>query len=284
MRIDSTGVAASAEQAVAADAIPRTRWWVEAVAIVWLLWVYDAITNLAPLRVHLALGHAQSILSFEQSLGIAPEHGLDSWLAGHQTLGLILSDYYDNAHFAVTLGLLGWMWWRRADIYRPLRTALVLANVIAFAVFWRYPVAPPRMLRGFTDVVASTGAIGSWHTGSLASHANELAAMPSLHIAWAAWCTVVIWQLSSRTLVRVAGVIYPFITAFAVLATGNHFVLDMAGGVAVIALALAISRAMYRPAKGSWVSPGLALRGAGKHARPAYRMSQTCYEVQEPVD
>ncbi len=284
MTIDPTGAAASAEQAAVADATPRTRWWVEAIAIVWLLWVYDAITNLAPLRVHLALAHAQSILSLEQSLHISPERSLDTWLAGHQTLGLILSDYYDNAHFAVTLGLLGWMWWRRADIYRPLRTALVLANVIAFAVFWRYPVAPPRMLRGFTDVVASTGAIGSWHTGSLASHANELAAMPSLHIAWAVWCTVVIWNLSSRALVRAAGVIYPFITAFAVLSTGNHFVLDMVAGVAVIALALLIARAMYRPARGSWASPGLALAVAGKHWRPAYRMSQTCYEVRDRVD
>ncbi len=58
--------------------------------------------------------------------------------------------------------------------------------MLAFVVFWRYPVAPPRMLPGFTDVVASTHAFGSWHTGALASQANQLAAMPSLHIAWAA--------------------------------------------------------------------------------------------------
>lgn len=284
MTIDPAGAATGAAQVAVAEATPRTRWWVEAIAVVWLLWVYDAITNLAPLRVHLALAHAQSILSLEQTLGIAPEHSLDRWLAAHQTLGLALSDYYDNAHFVVTLGLLGWLWWRRADIYRPLRTALVLANVIAFAVFWRYPVAPPRMLHGFTDVVASTGAIGSWHTGSLASHANELAAMPSLHIAWAVWCTVVIWQLSRRVLVRAAGVIYPLMTAFAVLATGNHFVLDIAGGVAVIALALLISRAVYRPARGAWASSGPALLVAEKPGRPAYRMSQTCYEVQDRVD
>ena len=74
---------------------------------------------------------------------------------------MLLSYYYDNAHFIVTFGLLGWLWWKRADIYRPLRNALVLVNVIAFAVFWLYPVAPPRMLRGFTDVVAASGAFGS---------------------------------------------------------------------------------------------------------------------------
>ena len=90
------------------------------------------------------------------------------------------------------------MWWRRADIYRPLRNSLVLVNVLAFIVFWRFPVAPPRMLPGFVDVVASTHAIGSWHTGALASQANQLAAMPSLHIAWAVWCTVVVWQHHPR--------------------------------------------------------------------------------------
>jgi len=218
----------------------RSRLWVEALAVVWLLWVYDAITNLAPLRLSTALGHARGILSFEQTLGIAPEHALDSWLAGHRTLGLILSDYYDNAHFIVTLGLLGWLWWARADIYRGLRSSLVLINVLGFVVFWRYPVAPPRMLHGFTDVVAATHAIGSWHSGALASQANQLAAMPSLHIAWALWCTVAVWKLTRRLWLRVAAVIYPFLTGFAVLATGNHFVLDILGGALVTLIAFAV--------------------------------------------
>jgi hypothetical protein len=222
--------------------VARARWWVEALAIVWLLWIYDAINNLAPLRLSTALAHSRSILGLERSLGIDPEHALDRWLAGHHTLGLVLSDYYDNAHFVVTLSLLGWLWWRRVDLYRPLRNALLLANLLAFAVFWLYPVAPPRMLPGFTDVVAATHAIGSWHTGALASQANELAAMPSLHIAWAVWCTVALWQLSKRVWVRVAAALYPCLTGVAVLATGNHFVLDMVGGLIDIGLALLIVR------------------------------------------
>jgi PAP2 superfamily len=213
---------------------------VEVAAIVWLLWLYDAITNLAPLRLGAALSHARSVLHLEQTLGIAPERTLDHWLAAHRTIGLALSDYYDNAHFVVTLTLLGWLWWRRADLYRPLRNSLVLVNVLAFLVFWRYPVAPPRMLPGFTDVVAATGAIGSWHTGALASHANELAAMPSLHMAWAVWCTVALWRLSERLWVRIVAMLYPCLTALAVLATGNHFVLDILGGLITIAAALLI--------------------------------------------
>jgi PAP2 superfamily len=215
---------------------------VELVVIAWLCWIYDAITNLAPLRLHAAIAHAQGVLQLEQTLHLDPELALDRWLAAHHTLGLVLSDYYDNAHFVVTLGLLGWLWWRRADIYRPMRNVLVLVNVLAFIVFWRYPVAPPRMLvhLGFTDVVASTHAFGSWHTGSLASQANQVAAMPSLHIAWAVWCTLVLWRISKRCWVRGIAVVYPCLTAFAVLATGNHFLLDIVAGLVTLALAVAI--------------------------------------------
>jgi PAP2 superfamily protein len=245
---------------VARASTKRSPWWVEVGVIVWLLWVYDAITNFAPLRLDVALSHARGVLSLERTLHLDPELSLDRWLAGHHTLGLLLSDYYDNAHFVVTLGVLGYLWWKRADIYRPLRNALVLVNVLAFIVFWCYPVAPPRMLKGFTDVVASTGAFGSWHTGALASQANQLAAMPSLHMAWAAWCALALWQISTRGWVRVLAVLYPCMTALAVLSTGNHFLFDVLAGL----LTLAASVLIVRVATAGWD----AWRRRGGHRRP----------------
>jgi hypothetical protein len=236
--IDKDGSAAAVRSIASIPrAHTRTRWWVEGLAILWLCWLYDATTNLAPLRMHVALDNARGVLSLERSLHLDPELTLDHWLAGHHTLGLILSDYYDNAHFVVTLGLLGWLWFKRADIYRPLRNSLVVVNVLGFIVFSRFPVAPPRMLPGFTDVVADTHAFGSWHTGSLASHANEFAAMPSLHMAWAGWCTLAVWRASKRRWVRALALAYPCLTALAVLSTGNHFLLDIVAGLAVLALA-----------------------------------------------
>jgi PAP2 superfamily len=249
VQIDARGCAATAPSIEApSQASPSTRgrWWVEALTIAWLCWVYDAITNLAPLRLQAGLAHGRELLSIEQTLGIDPERALDRWLAGHHTLGVLLSYYYDNAHFVVTLGLLGFLWWRRADIYRPLRNVLVLVNVLAFGLFWLYPVAPPRMLPGFVDVVAASHTVGSWHTGSLASAANQLAAMPSLHIAWAVWCTLVLWQISTRRWVRVLAVGYPFITGFAVLSTGNHYVLDILGGLVTIAVSFALVALLRR--------------------------------------
>jgi hypothetical protein len=215
----------------------RKRLWVEVLAVAWLAWVYDAITNLAHLRLHAALANARGVLHLERALHIDPEHSLDQWVAGHHTLGTVLSAYYDNAHWGLTLALLAWLWWRRSDLYRPLRNSLVLVNLLAFIVFWRYPVAPPRMLAGFTDVISSNAVGPNFHGGALASNANELAAMPSLHMAWAAWCGLVLWRLSGRRSVRALALLYPCVTAFVVIATGNHFMLDLLAGLATLSLA-----------------------------------------------
>jgi hypothetical protein len=223
--------------------VRRPRLGPELLVIVWLCWLYDAIANLAPLRRHAAYAHARSLLHVEQVLHVDPEAALDHWLAGHQTLALWVSNYYDNAHFVVTLGVVGWLWWRHADQYRPLRTSLVLINVIGLLVFWRDPTAPPRLLDPgrYPDVVAATHAFGSWHSGTLATAANQLAAMPSLHLAWATWSSLAVWRVFREHRAAVLVWAYPLVTAVAVMATGNHFLLDAVAGVATTALATLIA-------------------------------------------
>lgn len=225
--------------------IARSRWWADALVIAWLLWLYDMVAGLAPLRQAAALAHASAVYGLERSIHLAPELAANQWLAARPTLGLILSDYYDNAHFIVTFALLGLLWWRRPAPYRPLRNALVLINLIGLAVFWRYPMAPPRMLvhAGFVDVVAVTHAIGGWHTGALASDADQLAAMPSLHMAWAAWCVPAVFALTSRRWMRALAIAHLALTGVAVIATGNHFLVDVAAGLATAAVALLAMRA-----------------------------------------
>jgi len=92
--------------------VKRSRWWVQALLIVWLAWVYDATTNLAPVRVHAALAHARGVLRIEQWLGIDVERSLDHWLATHHTLGLVasgtewaggvLADYAINSNWNIS--------------------------------------------------------------------------------------------------------------------------------------------------------------------------------------
>lgn len=225
----------------------RPRPWPELLLIVWLCWVYDAIANLAPIRRAAATAHARGVLRVEEWLHLDPERSLDGWLVHHHTLAVLISNYYDNAHFVVTLGLVGWLWWRHPGLYRPLRTALVLTNVIAFVVFLFDPTAPPRLLdpSRYPDVVAATHAFGSWHSGTLATAADQLAAMPSLHIAWAVWSSLALWRVLDRRRWALAVWLYPVLTAAAVMATGNHFLLDVLAGAATLALAALASDRWY---------------------------------------
>jgi PAP2 superfamily len=240
-----TLAAASVEilPADASEPVRRPRWWPELLVIIWLCWVYDAVANLAPLRRQQAYAHARSLLHVEAILHLDPEAALNHWLAGHHALAVWVSNYYDNAHFAVTLGVVGWLWWRHPGHYRPLRTSLVLINVIGLVVFWLDPTAPPRLLdpHRYVDVVAATHAFGSWHSGTLATAANQLAAMPSLHMAWAVWSALAVWRVYRR--LRAAWLVwmYPVATAVAVMATGNHFLLDIMAGAATTALATLIA-------------------------------------------
>ena len=227
----------------------RSRWWIDVLVIVWLCWLYDLIANLAPVRQKQALAHASSILHLERVLHLDPEAALNHWLAGHHTLAVWLSNYYDNAHFVVTLGVLGWIWLRAPlDVYRPLRNNLILINVIGMVVFWMYPTAPPRLYdpAGFSDVVASTHAFGSWHSGTLGGVANQFAAMPSLHISWAMWSALAIWRLAGTGRWRVTVWLYPLLTALAVMATANHYLLDVVAGAATFAVATALADGSLR--------------------------------------
>jgi PAP2 superfamily len=235
--------------------------WVDVVVLVWLAWVFDAINNLGAVRQHLAEHHATQILDFERSLHLAPELALDTWLAAHRVLSEIVVFYYENVHAAVTFGVLAWLWWHRPDILAALRATLVIVNLVGLAVFWTFPVAPPRMLvgDGFVDLVALVHHVPVWRAGAISAQSNQLASLPSLHIAWAAWSALAVWRMSSRIWLRTLAVVYPLITTFAVMATGNHFLADAVAGVLITALvALLVDRVVARGARAP--EPGRAGR------------------------
>ena len=226
----------------------RAPLWIEIVVIGWLFWLYDVINDWAPIRQALAVRNAMGVLSLERSLHLDPELALNRWLAGHSVIAVPASYYYFFAHAVMTFALLAWMWWSRPAIYVRLRTQLVIVNLIAFVVFWRYPLAPPRMFPslGYHDVIATSHALISWHSVVLAQDADQLAAMPSLHVAWAAWCGLALWQLSRRWAVAVLAIVYPLLTTFVVIATGNHYLLDVLAGFATVLVALALHWALGR--------------------------------------
>lgn len=219
----------------------RPRWWTQLLLVVSVWWAYDAVNNLNPLRAASAFGHGLAIVHVEAVLHLDPERWLNRWLGAHLTIGRWFGDYYDVAHFAVTVGVLVWVWWRHPSCYRALRNALLAINAIGFVIFWAFPVAPPRMLSGFVDIVAVAHSVGSWSGGALASQANEYAAMPSLHVAWALWCMFAIWTVHKDWGRRGLAVGYATMTSVVVMATANHYFLDVVGGAAAACVAMAVA-------------------------------------------
>ena len=215
------------------------RWW-DVLLVVWMAWIFDAVNNLGPVRQHLAEHDGAAVLHLERSLHAAPELALNTWLAGHHLLSEIVVFWYVNIHGAVTFAVFGWLWWRRPDLLPRLRTPLVFIATVGLVIFWSLPVAPPRMLtsHGYVDLVAAVHHLPVWQGGATALDANQLSAMPSLHIAWAVWAAVAIWRLSPHPWLRAVAIAYPIMTMFAVMATGNHYLADGFLGAAITVLAV----------------------------------------------
>ena len=227
----------------------------ELVVVLILVKVYDQVRALEQTRAGPALRHALDVLSVERRLHLDAELTATRWLAAHPTLSTAASWWYQLAHLTVTLGVLAWCWWSRPDAYRRLRTALVLTNVAGLLVFAAYPVMPPRLLPGgrYADAVAA--GFGQAH-GPVA--ADQYAAMPSLHLAWATWSAVVAMTLIPGRR-RLLCLLYPAVTGSVVVLTGNHYVLDVVAGVAVAGLALVAARAQItwrRSSTASTQAPG----------------------------
>ena len=85
--------------------------------------------------------------------------------------------------------------------------------------------------------------------------ANQYAAMPSMHIAWAVIVACVVIPRTSRRWVRVCAAVYPVITTLAIMITGNHYIIDAIGAVAIVAIGYGLARALER-----WRSTALVPR------------------------
>ena len=227
------------------------RWWREVMLIGALYLLYDFVRLLVAAGDGEAFTNAHRVLSLERALHIADETGLNHAVSATPELGVPLSYAYATLHYVVTPAVLVWMWRRRPGRYRGARTALVVATLLGLIGFWFFPTAPPRMLPGYVDTLARFHEWGWWGAAAsaprgLAGLTNEFAAMPSLHVGWAAWCG---WQLARNATwrwLRVIGVVYPVFMFVVVVGTANHYIADAAAGLGVIGAGALIARLRER--------------------------------------
>jgi membrane-associated phospholipid phosphatase len=117
--------------------------------------------------------------------------------------------------------------------------------LIAVPVFALFPVAPPRLAGiGIADTVSSQAGVAL--TGHSTVFYNPYAAVPSLHVGFAfAIGIATAAALHSRRAKGVALLWGPLVT-LAVIATGNHYVFDVAAGLFVTAAGFTVGRLTNR--------------------------------------
>jgi hypothetical protein len=221
----------------------RILWLYEVALILFGYWLYSYIRNAVHTEESTAVHRGHQIVNFERAIGIFHEQGVNAWVAGQHWLAYICNYYYATLHFVVTIAVGVWVYRKRPWYARRLRNAWYLMTLFGLIGFAFFALAPPRLIgAGFIDTVVRFHTWGSWGDTSVASHSNQYAAMPSMHIGWALWCGLILFYLAKHRWVRILGVLYPLATLFVIVGTGNHYFADAMGGVVACALGFGAQR------------------------------------------
>lgn len=246
----TAALTASADQHSAAPEIAPLRtavWrrqvpWAREVALVATVFVvYQWLRGHSPARVELAFDNAALVERVQRWLFIDVELSVNRLFVETPWLADAASVWYQLTHFLCTVGILLWLWVRHRGHYPLLRSTLAATTLLGLAIYWAFPLAPPRF--------ALSGAVDTMHADpvlfagleNVNAWANLYAAMPSIHVAWAVWCALAVVIATDNPWRHLAW-IYPMGTAVVVIGTANHYVLDVVAGVGVVALAFVAVR------------------------------------------
>jgi hypothetical protein len=212
----------------------------EASVVVGLYAIWQLAGMLSLMKVTGALQRGQWIWDFERGLHLPSELSIQGAALRYPLLVQACNGYYAIVHGPALIASLVWLFARHRDHYPKARNSIALVTGACLAI-QLIPVAPPRLLDrlGFVD----TGLVyhQSVYTRVGRGLADQLSAMPSVHVVWAVLIAMaVVGAGTSRW--RWAVVIHPVVTAVVVVVTGNHFWLDGVVAVALIAPALLVLR------------------------------------------
>ena len=184
-----------------------------------------------------AYTHALEVHHLERLMHL-PNEATVQGLVPSDTLLHAANIYYFSVHFPAMIAFLVWGYlFRPRAEYVWARNLVIALTGTALVVHILYPLAPPRMFPqwGFVDTMTAFGP--NAYAGTSGAMANQFAAMPSLHIGWAALIAYVIHCTGPRWLAWVATGHFA-LTILVVVVTANHYWLD--GAVALVLLAGAI--------------------------------------------
>jgi hypothetical protein len=208
----------------------RAAWLAEVALIVAFDVTYEWLRSIRSAAPAVATERARSVLAIERWLHVAVEQRMNEFTTAHTWLASGAGYYYGTLHFVVTPAVMIWLWRRRQESYETWRTVLALATTGALVTYLLFPVAPPRLaLPGFTDTLIASHVFGAGDPHGVSGLINMYAAMPSLHVGWAFWVALAVFNSRSGRF-RWLAWLYPMVTTAVVMATANHFLLDGAAG------------------------------------------------------
>lgn len=193
---------------------------------------YRLVRGLVEGDANAAFAHARDLISLERTTHLFVEPSIQAWASGSRVLMDFSSWLYVNAQTTVTVSALVYLYVRHNRSFYFVRNMLMIAMLIALIGYTVFPTAPPRFMPewGFIDSVSNfTGMhIETAHGGGGASAAftNLYAAVPSMHVAFALMIGWPLAWLARWRVVRVAWLLYPFLIAFVIVVTANHFIVD----------------------------------------------------------
>jgi len=190
-----------------------------------------------------AARNARRLCALEERLGIDVEPRVQARLLRHPRLLAALNVSYVTANVALTVGWLAHLYRRRDPSFHRLRRAAALSLVGASPVFLLFPCDPPRTLDRFVDTVSEVVDLDS---GPVVRLYNPVAAMPSIHLAFAVVTGAGLVETGRTPATRALGLLYPPAVFATVVATANHYVLDGIAGSCLALAALRVSRALER--------------------------------------
>ncbi len=185
--------------------------------------------------------NAERIVAAERRLRIHVEPELQQVLLRRTRLIAVLNVTYAVANVGFSVGWLARLFFRRHPEFHRLRRAAVLTTLGAQPVFLLFPTAPPRTLDHLVDTIAEVSGF-DLDSGLIAKLYDPIAAMPSIHVAYAVVTASGVAATSRSPLARRLAPAYPPLVALTVLVTANHYVLDVVAGAALGFTGLRLAR------------------------------------------
>ena len=193
-------------------------------------------------RDAVAMANAQGIINAEKALHLYVEPWVQTMASHVHVLVELMDWFYGSIHLPATILVLVWIYLYRNETFVFFRNVFLTMNLLAMTIFALLPVAPPRLVptSGVVDTLYLYST-NNYHTGVMSFVTNQYAALPSLHIGYALFLSLAVWLLTTNRLARVLAAVYPVLVLAAIIITGNHYVLDAAAGVVVLAIAFAVN-------------------------------------------